>query len=300
MKGLSKAGDLSLVKDLLEHLESPSAEEHPQRQPQQMLSTPLQKGLESLSRVVQKKESAKVIQLPLWHELERGTPNSFLRSALFSAIQSKDRKYLKEAILASSKDVTVKFTGEQLNQEDLTVWETLVHLARNNPLGNVCNFTAYGLLKTLGLKVGGEQHRILHSTIIRLSGAVVEITHEGKTYFGTLIQSGVKDEITKHYAVKLNPELIRLYGETQWTAVNWQQRLELRRKPLAQALHGYYSSHSRPYPVKLATLQHFTGSQNKHSGSFKRQVIMALEELKRKGFLGDYSFDGDMLRVLRT
>jgi hypothetical protein len=182
----------------------------------------------------------------------------------------------------------------------LTVWEALVHLARNNPLGDACNFTAYGLLKSLEMQVGGEQHRILHSTIIRLAGAVVEITHEGKTYFGTLIQSGAKEELTKQYAINLNPELIRLYGETQWTALNWNQRLDLRRKPLAQALHGYYSSHSRPYPVRLATLQHFTGSKNPHPGSFKRQVRKALEELVKVGFLQGYQFEGDIVKVLRS
>jgi hypothetical protein len=260
----------------------------------------LQKPLANFRSAVDDRAASNVIQLPLWSELERGTPNSFLRSALFSAIQSKDRRFIKDTVLASSKDVSVKFTGEQLNQEDLTVWEALVHLARNHPLGNLCHFTAHGLLKGLGLQVGGEQHRILHSTIIRLSGAVVEIVHEGRTYFGTLIQAGVKEELTKHYAIKLNPELIRLYGETQWTALNWDQRLDLRRKPLAQALHGYYSSHSRPYPVKLATLQHFTGSQNPHFGSFKRQVRKALDELVKVGFLREYQMQGDIVRVLRT
>lgn len=287
--GLIRAGDL--LKDL--QLPEPPAE-------QPDVPAVLQKPLANFRRVLEDRVGSNVIQLPLWSELERGTPNSFLRSALFSAIQSKDRRFLKDTVLASSKDVTVKFTGEQLNQEDLTVWEALVHLARNHPLGDVCHFTAHGLLKGLSLQVGGEQHRILHSTIIRLSGAVVEITHEGKTYFGTLIQSGVKEELTKQYAIKLNPELIRLYGETQWTALNWDQRLDLRRKPLAQALHGYYSSHSRPYPVKLATLQHFTGSQNPHTGSFKRQVRKALDELVKVGFLREYQMQGDVVRVLRV
>ena len=43
------------------------------------------------------------------------SPNSFLRSALFSAIQSKDREYLEGATLFSQQGITVKFTGRQLN-----------------------------------------------------------------------------------------------------------------------------------------------------------------------------------------
>ena len=109
------------------------------------LPEPLQKSLQSTMEL---RRQGKVIQLPLWYEEERGTPNSFLRSALFAAIQGKDRKLLKGATLASSKDVTVKYTGEQLNQEDLSIWETLVHIARQHPLGNVCQFTAYALSKS--------------------------------------------------------------------------------------------------------------------------------------------------------
>jgi hypothetical protein len=188
------------------------------------------------SRIIEERETSTAVQLPLGHEIERGTPNSFIRSALFAAIQSKDRKYLKEAILASSRDITVTFTGEQLNQEDLTVWETVVHLARTSPLGSVCTFTAHGLLKAMGMDTGGEQHRRLHSHLIRLTACAVEIKHDGRSYFGSLIESGVseevgvglKDEITNLYTLKLNPQLLRLYGQKHWTAINWSQRLVVR------------------------------------------------------------------------
>ena len=43
------------------------------------------------------REANQVIQLPLWPEPKRGTPNSFIRSALFAAIQSKDRVFLHSA-----------------------------------------------------------------------------------------------------------------------------------------------------------------------------------------------------------
>src|SRR4051812_22423230 len=84
--------------------------------------------------------SAKVIQLPLWPEPVRGTPNSFLRSALFAAIQGKTQTRLKRQLLGSIQGVTVRYTGEQLDQSDLDVWEQAIHLARRHPLGNVCTF----------------------------------------------------------------------------------------------------------------------------------------------------------------
>ena len=253
-----------------------------------------------MKEVSRQREAAQVIQLPLWPEPKRGTPNSFIRSALFAAIQSKDRVFLKEATLASQKGITVKFTGEQLNQEDLSVWETFAHLARQHPLGHLSEFTAHGLLKSLGMHTGLSQHKQLHSTIIRLTACAVEITHEGKTYFGPLVKSGLKDELTSHYRIELNRELIRLFGENQWTALDWQQRQGLRGKHLAQALHAFYSSHRQPFPIKLDTLRSYVGSKNFQKAGFKVKLRAALDELVKIGFLSGYAIDGDIVSVDRS
>ena len=253
-----------------------------------------------MKEMARQREANQVIQLPLWPEPKRGTPNSFIRSALFAAIQSKDRVFLKEATLASQKGIAVKFTGEQLNQEDLTVWETLAHLARQHPLGQTCEFTAHGLLKSLGMHTGLSQHKQLHSTIIRLTACAVQITHEGKTYFGPLVKSGLKDELTSHYRIELNRELIRLFGDNQWTALDWQQRQQLRGKHLAQALHAFYSSHRQPFPVKLDTLRGYVGSKNMQKAGFKTKLRAALEELVTIGFLTTYQLTGDVVSVQRS
>jgi hypothetical protein len=256
--------------------------------------------IERIMERARQREAAMPIQLPLWPEPKRGTPNSFIRSALFAAIQSKDRVFLKEATLASQRGISVKFTGEQLNQEDLSVWETLAHLARQHPLGCMCEFTAHGLLKSLGQHTGLSQHRLLHSTIIRLTACAVEITHEGKTYFGPLVKSGVKDELTSHYRIELNRELIRLFGDNQWTALDWQQRQRLRGKLLAQALHAFYSSHRQPFPIKIDTLRGYVGSRNIQKAGFKVKLRIALEELVNIGFLVGYDITGDAVTVVRT
>jgi hypothetical protein len=249
---------------------------------------------------IAEREKTAVVQLPLWPEPKRGAPNSFIRSALFAAIQSKDRQYMKEALLASQDGIVIKYTGEQLNQSDLDVWETIVHMAREQPLGTFCSFTAHGLLKALGLPTGNSQHKQLHSTIIRLTACAVEVTHEGKTYFGPLIKSGAKDDMTRHYGVELNKGIIRLFGENQWTALDWQQRQNLRGQPLAQALHAFYSSHRQPFAVKLDTLKAYTGSRNKQAASFKRQVKAALQELVNVGFLVSFDVDDSLVHVRRS
>jgi hypothetical protein len=257
-------------------------------------------SIERMQESARQREASQAIQLPLWPEPKRGTPNSFIRSALFAAIQSKDRVFLKESTVASQKGISVKFTGEQLNQEDLSVWETLAHLARKHPLGHICEFTAHGLLKSLGLHTGLSQHKQLHSTIIRLTACAVEIAHEGKKYFGPLVKSGIKDELTSHYHVELNRELIRLFGDSQWTALDWQQRQQLRGKHLAQALHAFYSSHRQPFPIKIDTLRGYVGSKNQQTAGFKVSLQTALDLLVRIGFLNSYSIDRGIVTVNRA
>ena len=256
----------------------------------------LQNKLSNLQQKTEERNISKELKLPDCPDTKRGTPNSFLRSALFSAIQSKDRVFLKGAILASQEGITVKFTGEQLNQEDLTLWETLVHLAKDQPLGNVCEFTAYDILKTMGLGDGGIERERLHKGIIRLTACAVEISINGsRVYFSSLIDSGVKDELTSHYTIQLNRQLIKLYRQNTW--LDWEQRAKLRRKPLAQSLHGYYSSHKVPYPIKVETLHEFSGSKNKKIFAFKQKLSIALDELIKIEFLESYTINGNIVTV---
>jgi hypothetical protein len=259
-----------------------------------MNNDPVAKSIE-LGRRAAALSALKPVSLPEWPESKRGTPNTFLRSALFSAVQSKDRLDFKKEVLASQAGIIVTYTGQQLNQEDLTVWETLVHLSREEPMETVCEFTAYEILKVLKLPDNGDSYDRLHDTIIRLVACAVEIRHAGSTYTGSLIYSSIRDDETKFYRIQLSRDLIKLYGKTEWTAVNWEQRSALRRKPLALALHGYFSTHKKPYPIKIETLLKFSGSRNKILAGFKQKLIKALDELVKIGFLIDYKIDNNDL-----
>ena len=77
--------------------------------------------------------------------------------------------------------------------------EQTLHLARTQALGTECYFTAHGFLKALGRATGKQNHEWLKSALVRLAGAVVEITSGRRTYFGTLIEGGARDEDTGRY-----------------------------------------------------------------------------------------------------
>jgi len=147
---------------------------------------------------LQPHKPAKIIQLPLWPEPARGVPNSVLRGALFAAIQGKDRKALSRELLTVQQGIEIRFTGLQLDQADMDVWEQALHLVRQHPLGTRCDFSAHAFLKALGRNTGKSQHEWLKDAFSRLMGCGVEITHKDMTYGGSLLEF-YRDERTNRY-----------------------------------------------------------------------------------------------------
>lgn len=263
----------------------------------QEIKQPLESAADELSKIIETthEDSADYIQLPLWPEPVRATPNTFLRSALFAAIQGKDRRQLKKQVLATLKGVTIRFTGMQLDQSDLDVWEQAVHLARREPLGNVCFFRANSFLKALGRSNGKADYIWLNDSITRLVACAVEIRSGPKVFTGSLLSSCLRDDSTGAYKLTLDPAMIALYGPNDWSSIQVKERLSLKRKPLALWLHGFYSSHAIPYPLKINTLRELSGSGNKNNRDFKRKLIAAFADLEPFGIRA--TLDGDLVFV---
>jgi hypothetical protein len=242
---------------------------------------------------------AQIIQLPLWPEATRGTPNSFLRGALFAAIQGKEREYLKGQMLASRDGIKIRFTGMQLDQSDLDVWEQAAELARSHPLGNVCHFHIHGFLKALGRNTGKKDHEWLKDVFRRLMSSGVEITQGRYTYGGSMLEFA-RDDIAEVYVLHLNPQILFLY-KAGWTAIDRETRQKLRRKPLALWLHGYLSSDAENYDTKVETLHRLSGSKTKQLWKFKQNLKAALADLERIGFLNGFQIDDNgLVSVERT
>jgi len=238
-------------------------------------------------------KDSKVYQLPLWPEPARGIPNPVLRGALFAAVQGKYRAVFQRELLACQKGLQIRFTGIQLDQSDLDVWEQALHLARLHPLGTRCEFSVYSFLKALGRKTGKSEHEWLKNAFARLMGCGVELTDQQarRTYGGSLLEF-MRDDESGRYVVIFNPKILTFY-EGGWTAIDWQDRQRLRGKPLALWLHGYLATHAKPYPIKIETIRNFSGSSNKEIRFFKRKLIAALNELKKIEFIMGFDFEGD-------
>ncbi len=175
--------------------------------------------LAHLDEPVKGLDTSNVVSLSLWRESQRVTPNSFIRSTLFSTTQSKDRQWLNQEIIYCEKGLTVKFTGQQLNQEDLALWETLVRWAHHHSLGMECTFAVSSLLTELGLSVGEKEREELHSGVMRLIACSVKFLYKKNFYFGSPVHKMMKDEVTDYYTVELNEKFIQLYEKNKWAVI---------------------------------------------------------------------------------
>jgi TrfA protein len=243
------------------------------------------------------KPPAQIVHLPLWPEPTRGAPNDILRSALFAAIQGKGREFLKQRLIAAYDGIQIKYTGEQLEQSDLDVWEHVLHLARQHPLGTVCHFKGGAFLKAIGRSTGKKDYRWLDGVLSRLTACEVRIERRGFIHGRGLIIAHDTDTKTRLYKVSIDPDTATLYA-AGWTAINWQQRQALRRKPLALWLHGYYATHAKPLPLKVDTLRSLSGSKTNALRKYRQQLRKAFNELKAIGAIASWQIDAADLVIV--
>ena len=238
------------------------------------------------------------IVLPFWEEPKRAIPSFMFRCALFSAIQSSDRKiYTELTRLASLNDMHVSFQGQQLNQEDLDVFEQIMHMiSRQKSITDGCQFSAYTLLKNLEKNNGGEQHKWLKKCIIRLCTAFIEVKYKGIEVFGTLLIGGERDTDTQHHVLNCNPRMRDLY-DFGWTKTVWEERQQLRRKPLALWLSGWIASHTQINPMSVEVYKNITGSNNGKIADFSRHLSRALEDLKNMNIIKFSLIEGGIVYI---
>ncbi|NOT54774.1 MAG: hypothetical protein HOP18_09240 [Deltaproteobacteria bacterium] len=233
------------------------------------------------------RKTAQVIQLPLWPEQARAAPNVILRSALFPA--TNKRRWVNNEIIASLDGVEIRFQGKSLTQKHFDTWAELVHLARNHPLGEECVFTAYGFLKTQKLAMGSHGYQQLADELKDLLQPV-SITWNGKTYQGGLIYRVKRDDDTKCYKVRIDPDIIKLFSPDEYTIMDWEQRRQLGRNDLAKAVHNHIISHASMFDYTLTKWRELTGNTEELK-QYRRRFKKVLNSFKEKGIIQDWSID---------
>ena len=240
-------------------------------------------------------------KLPLWSDSVRAVPNGFLRSALFGAIARGKRRYMQGELVASVDGIEIRYTGQRLDQGDLDAWESILHAVRLQELGSQCRITSYALLKLIGVTDTGKNRVTLQTRIERLRANALTVKQGRYSYIGGLIAGAAKDEKTQEWVIELDAKMRPLFAADQFTYIEWSVRHALNGHQLAQWLHGFYSSHAQPFPMKIETIHKLCGSEAGLLTDFAKKLRKALDALSETstahGEVFSYEICGDLVHV---
>jgi len=251
------------------------------------------------------KETAMVIQLPIWKKEERAAPASILRSALFGVVRPGRRRHIKNELMDSWKNVEVRYTGLQLDQADLDVFLNAMHLhsQRQHALGVPLPFKAKTYLREIGRSTGGANRTWFLDSILRLKANAVGIKVNGVSYYGSLIDDFIHDEENQTYALVLNPKLAALFQD-DYVRLGWETR-KLLKGDLQKYLHGYICSHratvKNPHKIKLETLKRLTRSDDPLMRRYRTKIKTCMKKLQEVGVVCQWEItENDVLCFARS
>ncbi len=238
-----------------------------------------------------KAERKKLLRLPVIPQETRPAVNVICNSALFAAVQGKDRQILNDAHLDTQDGVEIIFSGEQFNQDDHDVLMQLVYLASQHELGEPITVSAHALLKALGRGTSGKEHDQLKAEIKRLVKGTIQLKTKRFDYIGHLIDDAQQDKETKFWMYRANATLQKFYDVNNYTLIDWESRKALKGKDLARWLHLQLASHAHPFPMKVETIRRLSGSRTKALRHFREKLKLALNDLKANGSITSWHID---------
>lgn len=226
-------------------------------------------------------ESRPSAYLPMARKGMLPAPHVTLRTALFSAMADQDKKgsareFVKDKQIAGLKNMRVSFTGQLLDQLDLDVFLAVLFIASGKPLG--CPIVSSGRQLLSAQKKGddGRGYSDLQDSLKRLVGAVLDIDQGGARFVGSLLSSARRLSSGDGWTVRLDPDLIKIFGPGGFCTLNREVRAALHGKPLAKWIDGYYSSQPEAHALKVETVRKLCGSRSKNLRSFKQTLVKAL------------------------
>ena len=265
-------------------------------------------------------------QLALWPGSERGLPNELARCAVFSA---KNKREPREVYVAAAPleipiigGGKVSLIGEEVRQDDETVWAELVHRAKD-ARSEWVEFVPYEFISSLKWPTNGESYKRLLTILRRLTSTTIEV-------YSSRFDRGVPTRLLRHYeyskrdtqrpwrvhVFSREDDLLFLFDQL-YTRIDWERRLSLP-TGVATWLHAFYSSHKEPFPHKIETLAAGAGLKLKIPGielldeaaakvklqnrmkEVRKTLVEGHEALLGCGFLKHYEIKRGLVHVVRA
>lgn len=251
---------------------------------------------------------ARILQdsFPFWDDDNRGVPNPLIRGGLFGVGTSAKREFLPNMAVASLSNYEITYTGQDLQQDDLSVWMSLINLARKSPLSDKVRFTGYQLIRDLGWRMHSESYRRAQDSIERLKVTGIKIATKDKSegYSGSLIRefawADADENGNTKWMVRFEPRVSVLFMNDTTTMLEWETRKKLgTRATVAQWLHAFYATHRDPHPLSVQKLHELCRS-NAQISTFRRNLRNSLERLIEVGFLRSFQIINDQVVLVRS
>lgn len=260
----------------------------------------IQQTLKNLQKQSALKNTLK--QLPLWPEGMRGAPNEVLRSSLFTARVRGERENYKDETLFVLGKAEITYRGEELRTFDEDVWLQVIHLAKQQNLNECIEFTPYSMIRALKWVKKNRKGKVVRPSVnhynrlkkcLSRMQATSLMIKSGRLNKGCTVSLIRKFEFiddskgVKPWKIWIEKEMEALYGEVEYTQLEWEQRSKL--TPTAKRLHGYWASHKKPFDVKISNLYKMCKIKTPEK-NFKQKMKIYLDELVKIGFLDSWSF----------
>ncbi|MBU0801136.1 MAG: replication initiator protein A [Alphaproteobacteria bacterium] len=251
---------------------------------------------------------ARILQdsFPFWDDDNRGVPNPLIRGGLFGVGTSAKREFFPNMHVSSLSNYEITYTGQDLQQDDLSVWMSLINLARKSPLSDKVRFTGYQLIRDLGWRMHSDSYRRAQESIERLKVTGIKISTKDKSegYSGSLIReyawADADENGNTKWMVRFEPRVSVLFMNDTTTMLEWETRKKIgTRATVAQWLHAFYATHRDPIPLSVEKLHELCRSDAQLS-TFRRNLRNALDKLVDVGFLATYEIVNDRVHLTKV
>lgn len=252
---------------------------------------------EDLLKVVQeematsKKPEVKV-QIPLFPDDKSAMPTKWTRTSLFAAVKKGRRSTFVKTPLASRVDVSILYTGEQLDAGDNDVFLHAIRLGQGLAPGGQIHFVRSHFLQAIGRQPGTSGYKWLKDSLQRLASATLFIEDgdgNGKMFRLVKDMSWTESE----YWLALDPEMASFYVRRELAFIDFDARLQMSHG-MSRLLQNYVAGHEPGnwHYVAVETLRDFYAA----SASMKNfldahyGLPAALAELESLGIIEDHEF----------
>lgn len=219
--------------------------------------------------------------LPDIFEDKRAIPNSFLRSALFGMVRKGRRALVADTPIFSMTQYELLFTGYELDQNDLELWDTLIYLAKDKQIDNELHISLYELCRQLKIADNNVNREAVIKRVERLKVGTVKIKTKTQVFFGSLINNGFIDKLGDgKLVIEYNKKLMPLFTDGDYTLISADIRHLLGDNQLARWLYNFYESHNKPMPFSIDFIKKLCKSDSELKG-FKQKLKIALENVKK-------------------